>query len=175
MQIADLPPWLASRITEQPDGCWVSDYTPSRPSGYCSIQIDGRDFMLHRLVRHLIVGDVEARCSDRKNDTLDHLCRRRECCNPSHLEPVTNQENQMRAPATAAAINSAKTHCPHGHPLVAGNLAASLKRQGWRGCLTCARIRSAKWSAKRGGKDTYHYLDPTSGERIVEPFKDGDV
>lgn len=27
---------------------------------------------------------------------LDHLCRRVSCCNPSHLEPVTHQENIRR-------------------------------------------------------------------------------
>ena len=24
---------------------------------------------------------------------LDHICRRRHCCNPAHLEPVTRREN----------------------------------------------------------------------------------
>ena len=27
---------------------------------------------------------------------LDHLCRQRSCCNPEHLEPVTNAENTQR-------------------------------------------------------------------------------
>ena len=27
---------------------------------------------------------------------LDHLCRNRRCCNPDHLEPVTQQVNTVR-------------------------------------------------------------------------------
>lgn len=27
---------------------------------------------------------------------LDHVCRRRACCNPAHLEPVTQSVNELR-------------------------------------------------------------------------------
>lgn len=44
----------------------------------------------HRVVYELLVGEVP------KNLVLDHLCRNRACCNPEHMEPVTNQENTQR-------------------------------------------------------------------------------
>jgi len=45
---------------------------------------------------------------------IDHLCRRRNCVNPGHLEIVTHRVNVMRGIGTAA-LNSRKTTCPKGH------------------------------------------------------------
>lgn len=46
--------------------------------------------VIHRLAYEEVHGPV-----DRSLD-LDHLCRTRSCCNPSHLEPVTRTENLRR-------------------------------------------------------------------------------
>jgi len=41
---------------------------------------------------------------------LDHFrCNNKPCCNPAHLEPVTNEENVRRA-------RRRQTHCNRGHP-----------------------------------------------------------
>lgn len=39
-------------------------------------------------------------------------------------------------------VNGQKTHCPRGHPLVTGNLIASVVRKGGRSCLACSRARA---------------------------------
>lgn len=39
---------------------------------------------------------------------LDHLCRVRACCNPSHLEPVTHTENMRRASNTKLTLEQAR-------------------------------------------------------------------
>lgn len=63
---------------------------------------------------------------------VDHTCRVRSCYNPSHLEPVTQDENNKRAGA-------AVTHCPQGHEYSEENTYRSPK--GERRCMECNRIR----------------------------------
>jgi hypothetical protein len=70
---------------------------------------------------------------------LDHLCRNRSCCNPWHLEPVTNLENTLRSPIAPAAINGRKFYCKRGHPLSGENLYRNSK--GERQCRICDRKR----------------------------------
>jgi hypothetical protein len=51
-------------------------------------------------------------------------------------------ELTIRRPSGMGAINAAKTHCPKGHPLVAGNLEPAELRRGLRSCTKCAVERS---------------------------------
>ncbi|MGL5917799.1 MAG: HNH endonuclease [Cetobacterium sp.] len=70
---------------------------------------------------------------------LDHLCRVRACVNPTHLEPVTHWENQLRGEGVTAR-NSRKTHCVAGHSLVKENVYE--KSLPYRQCKACARNRT---------------------------------
>lgn len=45
---------------------------------------------------------------------LDHLCRNTLCVNPSHLEPVTNEENVLRG-FSPHAVNARRSRCAEGH------------------------------------------------------------
>lgn len=78
---------------------------------------------------------------------LDHICHgwneeciggvgcvHRRCCNPTHLEPVTRQENTLRSRSARAAINARKSHCPQGHPY-----DMIQHHDGARGCRACRR------------------------------------
>jgi len=73
---------------------------------------------------------------------VDHLCRNRACCNPAHLEPVTNRENLMRGD-TAAARLAAQTHCIHGHEFSKDN--TYIKPEGTRACKACLRRRRREY------------------------------
>lgn len=66
---------------------------------------------------------------------LDHLCHNRLCVNPSHLEPVTTQENIRRG--QGGQHQAIKTHCPKGHPY---DLLNTDFRNGRRSCRAC-RLR----------------------------------
>lgn len=79
---------------------------------------------------------------------LDHLCKNRDCVNPSHLEPVTHHENLLRG-ATIPAKNAVKTHCIRGHPLEGDNLTKAHLKNGQRHCRQCHNLRRRK-----GFKDT---------------------
>lgn len=66
---------------------------------------------------------------------LDHLCRNRLCCNPAHLEPVTNAQNTTRQDHA----NRRKSHCPQGHEYTKENTRVT--PSGRRICRTCDRAR----------------------------------
>lgn len=89
-----------------------------------------RSYQAHRLAYTLANGPIP------DGLTLDHLCRNRACCNPSHLEPVTNYTNIMRGD-TIPAINAAKAFCPRGHEYTSENTTVSKRRQ--RTCKACHR------------------------------------
>src|ERR1700761_4086461 len=74
-------------------GCWEW-MRSTNPGGYGQIMltIDGKKVSrrTHKLTYELLVGPVP------EGMELDHLCRNRLCRNPTHLEPVTKQENIKR-------------------------------------------------------------------------------
>lgn len=64
---------------------------------------------------------------------LDHLCRRRACCAPHHLEAVDQSENERRK---SWRYRARRTHCPRGHAL---NVNAIVTPEGGRVCRQCNR------------------------------------
>lgn len=62
--------------------------------------------------------------------TVDHKCRNKKCCNPAHLEIVTQAENVARH---HAAVNP-DVVCLRGHNYQRG-----------KACPTCNRERQAEW------------------------------
>jgi hypothetical protein len=128
---------LWEKVREQDCGyetpCWV--WTASTAGeGYGSIglgrQAEGKAYT-HRVAYELIVGKIP------DGLTIDHLCRNRRCCNPAHLETVTQAENNRRGNGWSGR-NHRKTHCKRGHPLSGDNLGrAKLGRE----CRACHRER----------------------------------
>lgn len=78
----------------------------------------------------------------------DHLCRKRACSNPEHLEWTTRRVNVLRG-LSPVGLNSRKTHCKRGHLFNEKN-TYRVKRNGrWhRHCRTCLAVRAkAKYRA----------------------------
>jgi hypothetical protein len=71
---------------------------------------------------------------------IDHLCRVRRCVNPSHMEPVTNEEN-LRRGLGYGLQNGMRTACIHGHDYTPENTYTD--RKGGIRCRTCARTRDS--------------------------------
>lgn len=84
---------------------------------------------------------------------LDHLCRRRHCCAPHHLEAVTQAENLLRK---AWRYRAKRTHCIRGHVL-ASNRAVT--PEGGIVCRQCNR------DAERGGEPDRHKVCKGCGDR----------
>lgn len=120
-------------------GCW--EWTGTRiSSGYGQFSVRSKRVLAHRWAYAHYIGPIPEGLS------LDHLCRNRACCNPQHVEPVTHRENVHRGKAPAA-VNAARTHCKHGHPLTGSNL--QVRPDGRRACLACQKARNAAARGQR--------------------------
>lgn len=86
--------------------------------------------LAHRFSYEMLIGKIPYGL------TLDHLCKKRNCVNPTHLEPVSLGENSIRGDSPPA-INKRKTHCNKGHELSGDNLLRD--KNGWRKCSICTR------------------------------------
>jgi len=82
---------LATRMEQFIDRtgeCWV--WTGVLSAGYGQIWDKGRMRLVHRLMYELMVGPIP------DGLVIDHLCRNPRCCNPAHIEPVTQKVNVKR-------------------------------------------------------------------------------
>lgn len=76
--------------------CWMWTVHLNE-KGYGQFKIKGKFYKPHRVSYELMVGVIP--------DDLqgDHLCDNTSCVRPSHIEPVTNEENMRRRAARASA------------------------------------------------------------------------
>lgn len=130
-----LPERFWNRCVPEPtSGCWLW-IAGGICHGYGRFRVAGKDILTHRLTYEILIGPIPAGLQ------IDHLCRVQCCCNPAHLEPVTNAENTRRglAPILSAKRNRAKTHCPHGHEYTPENTLVKLSAKGTQGrqCRLC--------------------------------------
>jgi len=77
-------------------------------NGYFRVTIARQHFYAHRLAYERARGPIP------DGLVIDHLCRNRWCCNPDHLEAVTNEENILRG-FSPPAQNARKARCPNNH------------------------------------------------------------
>lgn len=98
------------------------------PDGYALLSIKGTDVLVHRYVYSVYVADIP------DGYDIDHLCMRRACINPDHLEPVTHAENVSRSARM-------RTRCRNNHEYVEGSYRM---RGNTRVCKICARDRKRK-------------------------------
>ena len=143
---SDLPASAVDRLWSRvavglPDECWP--WLLSRRDGYGILRFD-RDGARLSTGAHR-AAYVSRRGAIPPGLVLDHLCRNRACCNPSHLEPVTNRENARRGDL----VGPRGRYCRHGHELAGDNL--NLYSNGVhvrRVCRACALRRSKESKAR---------------------------
>ncbi len=116
------------------EGCWP--WTAAKVhNGYGVFWTGRRLNYAHRVVYEWLVGPIPPGLE------IDHLCRNRGCVRPSHLEPVTHQENDRRG----VAARPKKLNCKQGHPFSDHGFKDS---RGARQCRVCANARNRKYEAK---------------------------
>lgn len=96
------------------------------------------DRYAHRLAYELAKGPIP------QGLEIDHVCRRKLCVNPAHLEAVTRHENMHRG------VKGQKTHCIRGHEFTPDN--TRIDPNGTRHCKACMIVRSRlRREAQRAG------------------------
>lgn len=115
------------RVGGDPDSCWEWPMSVgSHGYGQMGWQESGERFMklAHRIAWEIAHGPIPT------DLTVDHLCRNRRCCNPSHLQLLTNEENgRMNG-------HYFKTECIRGHAYTPDNTYRDTKG---RRCRTCQK------------------------------------
>lgn len=80
---------VARRLEPQENGCLVATKGLDK-GGYARIVVQGKHLFLHRVAYELAKGPIP------DGLVIDHLCCTPACCNPDHLEAVTDAENRRR-------------------------------------------------------------------------------
>lgn len=120
-------------ITVDGNECWLCPDRVIRPDGYGFMG----NQLAHRRVWKLVKGEIPAGLQ------LDHLCRVRRCCNPAHLEPVTQRENLLRGEGFAGR-KGRQTECVNGHLFSAEN--TRIRTNGTRQCKHCNRDQARRYA-----------------------------
>ncbi len=137
---------LMRKVVVQDDGCWIWTGAANR-LGYGHMG-GGPGSTIKTLQTHRVTYEF-CRGPIAPGLVLDHLCRVPACCNPQHLEAVTQRTNLLRGTGFPA-VNARKTHCPLGHPLSGGNVQMDA---GSRNCRTCVNNRQRVNSVLRRAAD----------------------
>ena len=137
--IGDLHNSISEKIAISATGCW--EWTAYRDRGYGRKMWKGKVVLAHRLVWESLVGPIPHRLM------LDHVCRNRACCNPSHLRSVSPRENALINNEGPTAVNAAKLQCTYGHPFTGANLRPYKLGDNlvWRVCRKCVQIRKKRY------------------------------
>lgn len=107
-------------------GCWLWRGRVDR-DGY---PVTRERRAAHRAVYEELIGPIAAGL------VLDHLCRRRRCVNPDHLEAITGTENQQRK---RWRVRARRATCRRGHDLSVNGIVTE---NGGRVCRACNRERN---------------------------------
>lgn len=112
------------------------------PNGYTRVRVNGKAQYAHRAAYEAVNGPIPAGL------VIDHLCRVRDCINPSHMEAVPQGVNVRRGESLWAK-NAAKTECSNGHAFDAENTYR--RPDGDRDCRTCKRDADRRSKARLRG------------------------
>lgn len=141
--ILRFPSATLTRFEVLDDGCWRWAGATYGATGYgmVGVAVDGRRTTrgAHRVFYMAHRGPIASGLE------LDHLCRRRLCVNPDHLEAVDTRTNLLRG-VGASARNAAKTSCPQGHPYDEANTMP--RGDGSRVCRACRKAQRSTPEAK---------------------------
>jgi hypothetical protein len=133
-----LPDRFWSKVQPCPmSGCWL--WVGAESDGYGQMRVGDRVLMTHRIIVESVGRRIPAGL------TVDHRCEVTLCCNPLHLDVVSNAENIARY-----WERHPLTHCRHGHDLA----ASGVYRTSYRGrteqrCRACHKADMRDYQRRR--------------------------
>lgn len=135
--------WSQVDRSAGPDACWPWTGIRSRKRNcvrigfYGRFHVSSQQYLAHRVAYVLTVGPILP------GVTIDHVyargCLGDLCCNPGHLEPVSQSENSARYQHTLEQL----VYCKHGH---------MPRRRGSGPCGKCRTMQVAASQAKYADK-----------------------
>ena len=78
--------------------------------GYGTFYFRKKPRRAHRVSYFFVHGAIH------DNMVIDHICKNRNCVEPTHLRIVTAKENSLKNSNSVGAVNARKTKCSNGHP-----------------------------------------------------------
>jgi hypothetical protein len=152
---------IFARCVRTADGCLIWQGAVTAKTGYSRIGHEGEVLLGHRLVFTLAERELEP------GEHVDHTCHNgdsacvggrtclhRRCLEPSHLEAVTQTENNRRARRHASrtpgskATNELRGTCKKGlHPWIPENISECGL------CLPCTRVRQRAYARRVAAKE----------------------
>jgi hypothetical protein len=152
------------------DHCWLwtggkTDYGYGQ-FHFRSGEYKYKNISAHRYAWELINGPIP------EGMVIDHkVCDNPACCNPAHLIVTTNWDNISRSDKCPSKINSLKTHCLRGHPLIHNNLyrAPSSNQRACKACMVLTR------RSRTGAKPRKFKIPRIGWDSLLERTESDDV
>lgn len=123
---------LLCYLYENEFGCWLFNNSLDK-DGYARVTSDKKTYKAHRLFWELANGVIP------EGLVIDHLCKVRNCVNPSHLRLATPRQNVLENSDSFVAKNAQKLFCKNGHPY--DKVYISKDGEKDRYCSICHRER----------------------------------
>ena len=146
----NLPQRFKDKVTIDENGCWIwTAFTC--PRGYGRFSFQAKKYLAHRFAYEALVGPIPS------GKVIDHYrinqgprnapCST-SCCNPEHLEVVTQKKNVRRGIAgnPGRKKKESPTHCKQGHKYDEENSYRYIRPSGVPNikCRACDRARKKK-------------------------------
>jgi hypothetical protein len=136
--------------TSQPANCWIWTGAKST-NGYGKFGLEpSLSTYAHRVAYLLTFGRIADGLE------VDHICRRRLCVNPWHLETVTHAENMQRS-------FDARPTCKRGHRYTGERTTGNRRR-----CRLCEQVRDRKRRGKGSPLEWFVTMDGDTWLRILD-------
>lgn len=129
-----------AKVKVLPSGHWIWQKSTASEGRYGAVQYDGRVQPAHRVAWQMFRGPIE------DGIVVNHVCRKTLCCNPVHLELITQRENVLIGDAPPAH-NAAKSHCKRNHEFNEENTI--ILKSGGRSCRACATSEEGRAAGRQ--------------------------
>jgi HNH endonuclease len=130
---------LAQKLVLVGSGCHVFSGAKSG-TGYGSIFVGSKKSRMV-LGCHVLALFLERGPSGVQQETVNHLCGNRACCNPAHLQAASVRENVLHGNSMAAR-NAARSHCVQGHEFTPEN--TKIRTDGGKIRRACRKCHHGK-------------------------------